>query len=59
MEKMKNGFFTNGFFRLGDKGKIYINRFFKDSDELAKFIDKRLDKYDDHPCVFYTSNIYK
>ena len=40
MEKMKNGFSTNGYFTLGDERKIDTKRFFKDSNELAKFIDK-------------------
>ena len=59
MKKLKNGFFTNGYFHLGDEGEIDTNRFFKDSDELAKFIDKILDKYDDHPSIYYTGNIYR
>ena len=59
MEKLKNGFFTNGYFSLGDDGEIDTNRFFKDSDELAKFIDKILDKYDDHPSIYYTGNNYR
>ena len=59
MEKLKNGFFTNGYFSLGDDGEIDTNRFFKDSDELAKFMDKILDKYDDHPSIYYTGNIYR
>ena len=60
MEKLKNGFFTNGSFTLGDDdGEIDTNRFFKNSDELAKFIDKILDKYDHHPSVYYTGNIYR
>ena len=59
MEKLKNGFFTNGYFHLGDEGEIDTNRFFKDSDELPKFIDKRLDKYDNHPSIYYTGNIYR
>ena len=59
MEKLKNGFFTNGYFILGDDGEIDTNRFFKNSDELAKFIDKILDKYDDHPSICYTGNIYR
>ena len=58
-EKLKNGFFTNGYFTLGDEGEIDTNRFFKDSNELAKFIDKILDKYDDHPSIYYTGNIYR
>ena len=28
MEKLKNGFFTNGYFTLGEEGEIDINRFF-------------------------------
>ena len=59
MEKLKNGFFTNGYFTLGEEGEIDTNRFFKDSSELAKFIDKTLDKYDDHPSIYYTGNIYR
>ena len=59
MEKLKNGFFTNGYFTLGEEGEIDTNRFFKNSDELAKFIDKILDKYDDHPSIYYTGNIYR
>ena len=59
MEKLKNGFFTNGFFSLGEEREIDTNRFFKNSDELAKFIDKILDKYDDHPSIYYTGNIYR
>ena len=51
MEKLKNGFFTNGYFSLGDNGEIDTNRFFKDSNELAKFIDQILDKCDDHPSI--------
>ena len=35
MKKLKNGFFTNGYFTLGEDGEIDTNRFFKDSDELA------------------------
>ena len=58
-EKLKNGFFTNGYFTLGEEGEIDTNRFFKDSNELAKFIDKILDKYDDHPSIYYTGNIYR
>ena len=59
MGKLKNGFFTNGYFSLGDEGEIDTNRFFKDSNELAEFIDKILDKYDDHPSIYYTGNIYR
>ena len=59
IEKLKNGFFTNGYFSLGEEGEIDTNRFFKNSDELAKFIDKILDKYDDYPSINYTGNIYR
>ena len=59
MEKLKNGFFTNGFFILGEEGQIDTNRFFKDSKGLSEFIDKLLDKYDDHPSIYYTGNIYR
>ena len=48
---MKNAFFTNGSFNLGDEGKIDTNGLFKDSSELPKLIDKILDKYDDHTCI--------
>ena len=52
MEELKNGFFTNGYFSLGDdEGEIDTNRLFKDSNELAKFIDKILEKQDDHPSI--------
>ena len=57
--KLKNGFFTNGHFTLGEEGKIDTNRFFKDSKELSEFIDKILDQYDDHPSIYYTGNIYR
>ena len=59
IEKLLNGFFTNGYFTLGDEGEIDTIRFFKDSEELAKFIDKLLDKYDDHPSIYYTGGIYR
>ena len=52
MEKLKNEFFTNGYFSLGDEEEIDTNRFFKDSIELAKFVDKILDKHDDHPFIY-------
>ena len=59
MEKLKNGFFTNGYFTLGEEGEIDTNRLFRNCDELAKFIDKILDKNDDHPSIYYTGNIYR
>ena len=33
--------------------------FFKDSNELAEFLHKILDKYDNHPSIYYTGNIYR
>ena len=38
---------------------INTNRFFKDCDELTKFIDKILDKYADQPSIYYTGNFHK
>ena len=52
-------FFTNGCFSLGDNGEIESNRVFKDSNDLAKFIHKILDKHDDHPSINYTGQIYR
>ena len=56
---MKNGFFTNVSFSPSDEGETDTNRFFKDSKKLVKFIDEVLDKYDDHPSIYYTDNIYR
>ena len=44
MEKLRNGFFTNVYFSRGDDREIDTIRFFKDSNELVKLIDKILDK---------------
>ena len=38
------GFLTNDYFSLGDDLEVDTNRFFEDSEELAKFIYKLLDK---------------
>ena len=57
--KIENGFFTKGYFSLRDEKEIDTTRFLKDSDELAKFIHKILDKYDDHPSIYYTGNVYR
>ena len=46
--------FMNGYFTLGDKGEINPNRFFKNSDELAKFVNKIINKYDAYTSVYYT-----
>ena len=51
MEQLKNGFFTKSYFSLSDDGEVDTNRFFTDSKEFAKFIDKLLDKYDDHSSI--------
>ena len=51
MEKLKNGFLRNDYLSLGDESEIGTNRFFKDGNEFAKFIDKIIDKYDDHPSI--------
>ena len=59
MEKLKNGFFTNCYFILGEEEEIDTNRFFKDTNELAECIVKILDKYDDRPSIYYTGNIYR
>ena len=59
MEKLTNGFFTNGNFNLSDDGEIDTNRFVKDRDNLTKFVDKILQKYDDHPSIYYTGNVYR
>ena len=59
MEKLRKGFLTNGFLSLGDDGEIDANRIFKDSKELAEFIDEILDKDDDHTSIYYTGNIYR
>ena len=49
VEKLKNCFFTNGYFTLGDEREFENNNFFQDSNQLAQFLDKIVDKYDDHP----------
>ena len=56
---MKNGFSKNCYFSLGDEGEIDTNRFFKERNELAEFMDKTLDRYGDHPAIYYTGNIYR
>ena len=51
MKKLGSGFLAIGQFSRGDDGEIESNRFFKDGNELAKFIEKIIDKYDDHPSI--------
>ena len=57
MEKLEIVLFTSGYFSLGGEKEIDSNKFLKFCSELAKFIDKILDKHDDHPCIYYTGNI--
>ena len=39
------------YFTIGIEGEIETKRFFQDSSELVKLIDRILDKYDDHPSI--------
>ena len=57
MEKMQNGVFTKCCFNLVDEKDIETNRFFQDSIELTKLVDKVLDRYDDHPSIYNTGDI--
>ena len=59
MENLRNGFSTKFYFSLGDGGEIDTIRVFKNSNKIAKFIDKILDKYDDHTSIYYTGCIYR
>ena len=59
MERLNNAFSTNGYFSPSDEGQIDTNRFFNDKNELAKFLDKILDRYDDHPSIYYTGKNYR
>ena len=59
MEKLNNGCFTTEYFGLCDEKEIDTDRFFKDSNKLAKLIDKTLDKYDDLPAIKFTGNIFR
>ena len=58
MKKLKNGFFTKGYFSVGDEREIETNEFFQDSSDLAKFIAKILYKDDDHHSKKYTGHFY-
>ena len=42
-----------------DEREFETNGSYRDSDELAKFIAKKLDKYDYHPFIVYTGDIYR
>ena len=61
MEILTNGFSTNGYFNfsLSDEEEIDTKIFFEDSKELAKLTDEILDKYDDHPSINYTGDIFR
>ena len=59
MEKVRNGFHTNGFFNLSEEGELETRRFFRSSSELAKITDEILDKYNDHPSIHCTGEICK
>ena len=59
MEKTINVFFTNSYFSVGDEGEMDINRFLEDSNEMANFVDKILDKFYDQPSISYTGNTYR
>ena len=52
MKKLRKGFFTNGYFSLSEDGGIHTKSFFKNSTELSKFMDKILNKYDDHLSIY-------
>ena len=51
--------YTKSYFLLGHEVEIDRYRILKDSIELAKFIDGIIDKYDDHPSIFYRGNIFR
>ena len=59
MEKLKFEFFTNGYFTLDDEGEIGTKRFLRDSNELAKVVDKILEKFDDQPSIFCTVKFFR
>ena len=46
-------FFSKSFFTSKNtfKNKFETKKFFRDSSELARFIDKTFDKYDDHLAI--------
>ena len=52
MRLLRNCLFTNYVFILSEDGEIDTNRFFRDSRELTNFIDKKLDKNDNYPCLY-------
>ena len=59
-EKSTTGFSANGYIALGDGGELLrTNAFSEDSSEMAKFLDEKLGKFDDHPSTCYTGTIYR
>ena len=44
IEKLRNGFFMNGSFSLGDEEEIETKNFFRDNSGLANFMNKQLVK---------------
>ena len=54
---MKNAFFVISRFSVGDETDIDTNKFFKDSNGLAKLMEEILNKYADHLPIYYTGNI--
>ena len=58
-ENLKYGVSTNSYFTLGNEEEIDTNTNFKDSNEIAKLIDQKLDKYDDHPSPYCTGKLYR
>ena len=59
MKTSKTGFFTNAYFIVEFEREKHTKGFFRDSKELAKFIDKILHNYDNHPCIYYTAIFYR
>ena len=51
MKKLKDGFLRNGLFVRREEGEIEDNRFLRDSEELANFINKILDKHHDQTSI--------
>ena len=50
---------TNGYFGLADEGQIRAKKSFEYSNEVTKFIDKLLNKYDDQHSLYYRGNFYR
>ena len=52
-------FILNGEFIINDGEAFQINRFFKDSDQLTKSIQKMIDKYDESLEVLFSGYMIK